>query len=93
MSKECRKKPYTFVSRRIGPHQWKRSKPALESLVFASKKWIEAFRSPPARNANAEVRSVPRPAKPVHQGLAEAFDEVFDEVMARFTKAIEHLAK
>jgi hypothetical protein len=62
-------------------------------MVFASKNWIEAFRSPPDRHESAAARHAPRPAKPVHQGLAEAFDEVFDEVMARFIKAIEHLAK
>jgi hypothetical protein len=61
--------------------------------VFASKNRIEALRSPPDRHDDAAARSAPRPAKPVQQGLAEAFDEVFDEVMARFTKAIEHLAK
>jgi hypothetical protein len=60
--------------------------------VFASKNRIEALRSPPDRHDDAAARSAPRPAMPV-QGLAEAFDEVFDEVMARFTKAIEHLAK
>jgi hypothetical protein len=59
--------------------------------VFASKKWTEVFRSPPDRDADAQC--APRPARPVHQGLAEAFDEAFDEVMARFTKALEHLAK
>jgi hypothetical protein len=59
--------------------------------VFASKKWSEVFRSPPDRDA--DVQSAPRPAKPVHQGLAEAFDDAFDDVMTRFTKAIEHLAK
>ena len=63
--------------------------------MFASKKWIEAFRSPPDRGdeEDAGVQSALRPAMPVHQGLDGAFDEALDDVMARFTRALEHLAK
>jgi len=56
-------------------------------------RWIGAFRSPPNRDDDVDARSAPRPAKPCQQGLEEAFDEALDEVMARFTKALEHLAK
>jgi hypothetical protein len=64
----------------------------LEGIVSSFKKWIEAFRSPPDRE-DADARSAPRPAKPDPWGLDEAFDAALDEVMVRFTKALEHLAK
>jgi hypothetical protein len=63
--------------------------------VSALNRWIGAFRSPPDRDDDPDVdaRSAPRPAKPCHQGVEEAFDEALDDVMARFTQALEHLAK
>jgi hypothetical protein len=67
----------------------------VEGIVFASMKWIETFRSPPDNDDDEDARaeSAPRPARPVHEDLDEAFDEALDDVMARFTKALEHLAK
>jgi hypothetical protein len=67
----------------------------VEGIVFASMKWIETFRSPPDHDDDEDARaeSAPRPARPVHEDLNEAFDEALDDVMARFTKALEHLAK
>jgi hypothetical protein len=62
-----------------------------EGIVSALNKWIGAFRSPPDRGNDADARLALRPAKPC--GSEEAFDDVLDEVMVRFTKALEHLAK
>jgi hypothetical protein len=61
--------------------------------VSALNKWIGAFRSPPDRGDDAEADAplALRSAKPC--GSEEAFDDVLDEVMVRFTKALEHLAK
>jgi hypothetical protein len=61
--------------------------------VFASKKSSEALRSPPNCDDAADARSAPRPARPVQEVLDDAFDEALDQVMNRFAKALEHLAK
>lgn len=63
--------------------------------MFALNKWIGAFRSPPDRDddQHADTQSAPRPARPCHNGFEEAFDDTVDELMVRFAKALEHLAK
>jgi hypothetical protein len=63
--------------------------------VSALNRWIGAFRAPPDRDDDPyiDAQAAPRPAKPCHNGFEEAFDDTVDEVMVRFAKALEHLAK
>jgi hypothetical protein len=68
------------------------SEQPLVSIVPALKNWIGTFRSQPDRED--EARSPPRPAQPGPSALDdEALDDALDDVMARFAKALEHLAK
>jgi hypothetical protein len=60
-------------------------------MVSALKSWIESFRSLPAREGDAQ--SAPPAEQPAHRGLDRALDDALDDVMARFAKALEHLAK